>query len=314
MAKDIVKLVHHLVLVVFYLFETIVWAVIPLKWRPRKDVSDEIVLITGGGNGLGRKLAVEFAKLGAIVVSWDINQKGNEETKRLVEKVGGVAHVYTCDVSDRHRVYEVAKLVKAQVGTVTILINNAGIVIGKTMLNLEDDDIQKVFDINAVANFWTAKAFLPDMMKANHGHVVNMSSISGVFGVDLFPDYSSSKHALNGFDECLKLELIRNNLDGVHTTLVCPFLIRGGFFDGIYDGVVDILDTDYAIGEIMLAILTNAEVIYLPKFLYILALMRPIVSRKMLFHFQNFMADRSMASNVVIRKLNSTEEVRIKKS
>lgn len=127
-----------------------------------KDVSNETVLITGGASGLGRLLALRMAKLGATVVIWDLNTTGLEETTKMVEemrskkdKVGKCYH-YQVDISDRFKVYVAAERVKREVGDVTMLINNAGVVTGKRFLECTDEKIIKTFEVNALAHFWVS--------------------------------------------------------------------------------------------------------------------------------------------------------------
>lgn len=122
-----------------------------------KNIEDDVVLITGGGSGLGRSLAVTFARHGVKkIVLWDINDDGMKETKSLVEspKFNSKCWIYVCDVSDRHKVYEMASYVKRDVGTVTILVNNAGVVSGSNILDLKDEQIIRTFEINSLAHFW----------------------------------------------------------------------------------------------------------------------------------------------------------------
>ncbi|GBO10751.1 Short-chain dehydrogenase/reductase family 16C member 6 [Araneus ventricosus] len=121
--------------------------------KRRKDISGQIVLVTGAGNGIGRLLAVEFSKLRAVVVLIDINKNGMNETKNLMNPMAK-AFVYECDVSNRQKVYEVAKRIRAEVGKVDILVNNAGIVNGKRFLELSDDSIERIMQINTMAHFW----------------------------------------------------------------------------------------------------------------------------------------------------------------
>ena len=121
-------------------FLAIVQTIFPFL-KKRKNVKDEIVLITGAGSGIGQLMSIEFAKLGAIIVAWDINEQGLNKTKRLVELNGSKCYVYNVDVTDRQRVYEAAQNVKREVGDTYILINNAGIVIGKDLLQLKDEEI-----------------------------------------------------------------------------------------------------------------------------------------------------------------------------
>lgn len=94
----------------FTLLETLIFTLIP---KPRKNVAGEIVLITGAGSGLGRLLALKFARLGAVLVLWDVNEEGNEETCRMARDEGATrTYAYTCDCSRKEEVYRVADQVK----------------------------------------------------------------------------------------------------------------------------------------------------------------------------------------------------------
>ena len=119
-----------------------------------KDVSGEIVLVTGAGSGLGRLIALRFARLGSIVVCCDINKKGNEATVNEIKSLGCEAYGYIFDCSKREEVYSVAEEIRKNVGDVTILVNNAGIVTGKKFLDSPDHMVQKTFEVNTIAHFW----------------------------------------------------------------------------------------------------------------------------------------------------------------
>ena len=112
------------------------------------------MFLTGAGSGLGRLMALKFARLGATVVCVDINETSNDETVQKIKSEGFKAYGYKCDCSSREDIYRVAEFVKKQVGDVTMLINNAGIVSGKKFLETEDWMIQKSMDINTMAHFW----------------------------------------------------------------------------------------------------------------------------------------------------------------
>ncbi|KAG5337631.1 S16C6 reductase, partial [Acromyrmex heyeri] len=107
-------------------------------------------------------------------------------------------YAYKCNVADREEVLRVAKKVKDEVGDVTILINNAGIVFIKSFLNQSPDEIARVIDVNVTAHYWTLKAFLPNMIKKNHGHIVAISSIAAFFTSPYGTVYCPSKFAIKG--------------------------------------------------------------------------------------------------------------------
>jgi all-trans-retinol dehydrogenase (NAD+) len=269
-------------LCLYYVLEAIVLFLVPSRFR-RKDIHGQRVLITGAGSGLGRLMAHKFAQLGCTVVVVDVNQAGNEETATAVRKHGTLVHAYTCDLSRRDDVYRVAELVKADVGDIDILVNNAGIVSGHKILACPDALMQKTMDVNVNAHFWTVKSFLPAMISRNRGHIVTIASAAGLSGVNGLVDYCASKYAAVGFDEALRMELSVLGKDGVHTTVVCPYYINTGMFDGAstrFPALLPILDPEYVVDKIMDAVLTNQPVLCVPKLVYIIIALKNIFPAK----------------------------------
>ncbi|XP_041878497.1 epidermal retinol dehydrogenase 2 [Corvus kubaryi] len=270
-----------IVLLVYYLLESLVFLVVPKR---KKNVSGEIVLITGAGSGIGRLLAVKFASLGATLVLWDINQEGLNYTVRLAKENGaGRVHSYICDCSKRQDVYRVADQVKKEVGDVSILINNAGIVIGKRFLDSPDSLVEKTMEVNTMAHFWTYKAFLPAMIAANHGHLVSIASSAGLCGVSQLSDYCASKFAAVGFAESIDMEMRTLRKTGVKTTIVCPYVINTGMFDGVkakWPRVLPLLDADYVAEKIITAVRQNQEMLLIPRILYVLCFLKSFLSVK----------------------------------
>ncbi|KAH0619141.1 hypothetical protein JD844_018839 [Phrynosoma platyrhinos] len=178
-----------------------------IRWikKPReKTVRNEICLITGTASsvGVGRLFALEFARRGATLVLWDVDTKGNENTAREVRKLGAKAYTYTCDVSQRELVYATASCVRREVGDVTILINNAGIIAGMPILQCPDEQVERTMKTNCHAHFWTVKAFLPQMIKRGHGHIVTIAGSLGLFATGCLEQICNSfglKKALNAY-------------------------------------------------------------------------------------------------------------------
>ncbi|XP_008057506.1 epidermal retinol dehydrogenase 2 isoform X1 [Carlito syrichta] len=259
----------------YTVLEALVSTIIP---KPRKNVAGEIVLITGAGSGLGRLLALQFAHLGSVLVLWDVSKEGNEETCKLAQEAGARrVHAYICDCSQKEEVYRVADQVKKEVGDVSILINNAGIVTGRKFLDCPDELMEKSFDVNFKAHLWTYKAFLPAMIANNHGHLVCISSSAGLIGVNGLADYCASKFAALGFAESMFVETFAQKQRGVKTTIVCPFFIKTGMFEGCTTGcpsLLPILEPEYAVRKIIDAILREKLYLYMPKFLYFLVFLK----------------------------------------
>ncbi|XP_071496070.1 protein dhs-3-like isoform X2 [Diadema antillarum] len=268
---DILDLLWTIVLITFYNFIGFIKNVIPTSWHPHKDVSKDIVLITGGGMGLGRLMSLSFAKLGSTVVIWDINGETAKGVVKEIHDAGGKAYSYVVDCCESEAVYRAADKVRQDVGHVTILINNAGIVTGKKLLECPDRLIRKTMDLNINAHFWTLKSFLPHMLEKNHGHVVTIASLAGYLGVSGLVDYCASKFAAVGLDDALFNELHYTKKTGVKCTCVCPFYINTGMFDGVKakrNLLVDILEPEYVVKQIMTAVRTNRRTLILPKSLY----------------------------------------------
>ncbi|XDV17266.1 hypothetical protein PO909_023163 [Leuciscus waleckii] len=264
-----------------YTLEALVRLFVPVR---RKSVSGELVLVTGAGSGIGRLMAMEFARLDARLVLWDINENALKETARAIkEELGARAYTYTCDCSEREEVYRTANQVKREVGDVTILINNAGIVTGKKFMDSPDALVEKTMEVNSLAHFWMYKAFLPAMIAGNRGHLVSIASSAGLIGVNGLADYCASKFAAVGFAESMALELLASGCDGVKTTIVCPFFINTGMFDGAntkFPRLMPILEPEYAVRKIVDAVRRDQVYLYMPRSLYFAIALRNFLPTK----------------------------------
>ena len=181
------------------------------------------VLITGGTRGIGRLLAAGAVERGAEVTVWARN---NELGAQVADELG--VRFIPVDVSDAGAVAEAAR----ETGPIDVLVNNAGVIAGKSFVDLTEDDIRRTYEINALAPYWTTRAFLPGMIERNRGLVVNLASAAGLIGTTRMSDYSATKHAMVGFTEALRAEL-RAQRSAVRTLVVCPFYISTGMFDGV---------------------------------------------------------------------------------
>lgn len=106
-----------------------------------------------------------FAHTGCRVAIWDVNIDGLEVVAKEIEGAGGEAHPYKCNLRDRTEIYKVAKKLREEVGEVTLLVNNAGIVTGKKLLDTNDEEILATFDVNSLAHFWVCFCILQEPFK-----------------------------------------------------------------------------------------------------------------------------------------------------
>ncbi|XP_010003749.1 PREDICTED: epidermal retinol dehydrogenase 2-like, partial [Chaetura pelagica] len=129
----------------------------------------------------------------------------------------------------------------------------------------------------------TYKAFLPAMIASNHGHLVSLASLAGLVGVSRLSDYCASKFAAVGFAESIHLEMNNLGKTGVKTTIVCPFVINTGMFDGCkskWPSLLPLLDPEYVAEKIVTAIRQDQEILVLPRFGYLVMFLKSILPVK----------------------------------
>ncbi|XP_044007193.1 estradiol 17-beta-dehydrogenase 11-like, partial [Aphidius gifuensis] len=246
-----------------YIIEAFLLLIVPRRYKC-KSIQGEVALITGGAGGIGKLIAIKLAALGAHVVIWDINESGIQDVIDEIRSMKGKCSGYVCDISDKNEVYRVAKTVQIEIGNVTIVINNAGYIYGKTFMDIPDVEIEKTFKVNILSHYWINKSFLKEMMKDNHGHIVTIASIAGMLGTYNCTDYSATKFAAIGYHESLFTELNVHGYHGINMTLVCPYVINTGMFPNVTPRLIPALEPEYVAEEIVFGILTNKINVTLP--------------------------------------------------
>ncbi|NXK95569.1 RDHE2 dehydrogenase, partial [Formicarius rufipectus] len=269
---------------IYLIFENLI-CIFP---RCKKCFAGEIVLITGSANGIGRQIALKFAPLGVTLVLWDIDDEGNKETCTLAHQRGANrVFVYHCDVSSKEEVYEKADMVRKEVGDVTILINNAGIAIGKKFC---DTDFEKTFGTNFFSQVWTCRAFLPAMMASNHGHLVSIDSAGGLLGFYRMTDYCASKFAVLGMMEGINSELYEAGKHGIKTTIICPYFVNTALSRGFKSAkplLLPVYDPEYVACRIVDAVRKEKFYLVMPPTVYLIAF-KLFIPRKLVLLFQSY--------------------------
>jgi short-subunit dehydrogenase len=177
------------------------------------------IIVTGGGNGVGRKLVLKLLSKGAKVFAIDINEEALKETVVLSQNNPNL-YTYPVDISNREAVFAFAQKVIDEHHEVDALINNAGVI--QPFIHLKDLDmnrIERVMDINFYGTLNMIKAFLPYLLKRPEAHIVNVSSMGGFLPVPGQSVYGASKAAVKLLSEGLHSELIDTN---VHVSVVIP--------------------------------------------------------------------------------------------
>lgn len=203
----------------------------------RELEAGSVVVITGAGMGMGELYAHRAVASGAAGVAlWDINREQVERVAADIEKRGITARTYVVDVADQNAVAQAAEQTLADFGRVDVIVNNAGIVRGKRFWEHDAQrDIALTMQINALAPMWITRAFLPSIMNRGHrARILNIASAAGTLANPGMSVYASSKWAMIGWSESLRLELVADNHPQITVTTFCPSYISTGMFAGAH--------------------------------------------------------------------------------
>ncbi|GAB0095666.1 estradiol 17-beta-dehydrogenase 11 [Sergentomyia squamirostris] len=191
-----------------------------------KSLTEQLVLVTGGGNGLGRRICFELAKEKCKIVIADLDIAGAQKTVSDLQSLGIEARAYKVDVSNYQQVVDLRNKIIEDFGIVNILINNAGLLAKFSLMDGSPEDIQKVIDVNISSNFWTTRVFLKDMVVHKRGHIIGISSVFGLLPCGRLILYSTTKFAVRGFMASLNEEIRFNKLSKhIKTTCIYPQFI-----------------------------------------------------------------------------------------
>lgn len=232
------------------------------------QTTPRLIVITGAARGIGRLLATRFIQHGDRVAGLDIDASA---LSGVADDLGEGFHPFSVNLADPSDIATVFKSVQSELGPVDILINNAGIVAGKYLLEHSPEDIRRTFAINVESHFHTVQAVLPGMISRGSGHIVTIASAGGLAATSRLSAYSASKFAAVGFDDALRIELKKLG-HPIDTTLVAPFYINTGMFDGVrtrFSWLLPILDPDRVCTRIFNAIERKKRRLIMPPFVYL---------------------------------------------
>ena len=185
------------------------------------------IMITGAGSGLGRELALRWAREGCQLALADVNEAGLAETLKLVREAGGDGFIQRCDVRDYSQLTALAQACEERLGGIDVVINNAGVASGGFFneLSLEDWDWQIAINLMGVVK--GCKAFLP-LLQKSHGKIINIASMAALMQGPAMSNYNVAKAGVVALSESLLIEL-RDDQVGVH--VVCPSFFQTNLLD-----------------------------------------------------------------------------------
>jgi NAD(P)-dependent dehydrogenase (short-subunit alcohol dehydrogenase family) len=186
------------------------------------------IVITGGGSGLGRALALEFAREGCSVALLDRDGASAEAVSGEVEAAGGKALPFACDVTDPEAVQAASVAIQRGWRGVDVLINNAGIAGSGTVVDTPEEDWRRIMDVNLFGIVTVCRAFVPAMARAGSGHVINIASAAGFVSPPGVAAYNVSKAAVISLSETLRVELAAH---GLGVSVACPSFFRTNLLD-----------------------------------------------------------------------------------
>jgi 3-oxoacyl-[acyl-carrier protein] reductase len=209
------------------------------------ELNQKIALVTGGGQGIGRVIADNLAKMGAHTVLGDINLENAEKAAKNIRDNGGKATAVLLNVMDPVNVRQVFDLIGKEFKPLDILVNNAGITKDGLFIRMKEDDWDRVLAVNLKGSFLCGQQAAKQMMKQRSGSIVNIASIVGVMGNPGQANYSASKAGLIGLTKTMARELAPRNIT---VNAIAP-----GFIDTDMTRVLDDKIRDKLIEQIPLA-------------------------------------------------------------
>ncbi len=222
-------------------------------------IKGRTVMITGASSGIGKAAALKVGAAGGNVLLVARRRDLLEETRSEIERSGGVAHIYVCDLSDPAQIDQMAAEVLERHGHVDVLVNNAGRSIRREIGNSYDrfHDFQRTMQLNYFGAIKLIMGVLPSMMKQHRGQVINVSSIGAQAYPPRFAAYVASKSALEGFSRCMAPEVAHHGITvtNIHMPLVRTPMISP---TSIYDNF-PIIDADEAAEMVVEAILKRPQ-------------------------------------------------------
>lgn len=202
------------------------------------SLNGKVVLITGGARGIGKETALKFASLGSTVVAVDLNKELLDSLVFEVTQKGGSCMGVTCDVTNRSEVTALVESVERQYGRVDVLINNAGITADATLMKMDEDEWDRVVDVNLKGVYLCGQACARSMAETGGGVILNTSSVVGIYGNFGQTNYAATKWGVIGMTKTWAKELGKK---GIRVNAVAPGFIMTEMTEKMPENVLDMM-------------------------------------------------------------------------
>ncbi len=266
-----------------------------------KDLKNKKVLITGGARGIGKQIALEFARQGADIIICDsdksfFNKTEFKKNRKEIEDIGTSCYGFYLDVTKYENIVRERRSILDLVGKIDVLVNNAGVVFGGKFLEVPIEKHRLTYDVNTYGIINMLHVFLQDLIDQPTAHIVNISSASGFVPLPGGSTYASSKAAITSLSESLNIELKREGNQHVGMTIVCPGYVQTGMFDGVKGPIlVPILTPEKLAKKIVKAVQKNKRFVLEPTFIKFLPFIKGVFPQFVLDLFCHAMGvNRSM--------------------
>ncbi|MDC2984607.1 SDR family NAD(P)-dependent oxidoreductase [Candidatus Marinimicrobia bacterium] len=250
-----------------------------------KNFKNKNILVTGGARGLGKQIAVDFAKKGANIIICDLNdsffQKEHfDDNVKDITKHGVECLGYCLDVTDYKHIQDIKERIHSDIGKIDILVNNAGVVFGGNFLEIPIEKHRITYEVNTIGVINFLHVFLDDLINSSESHIINISSASGFTALPGGASYASSKSALTNLSESLRLELKKKKIHHVGMTIVCTAFINTGMFDGVEEPTfIPMLSQKKISKKIIKAVSKNKLFVIEPTFVKLIPIIKALFPR-----------------------------------
>ncbi|XP_058448211.1 uncharacterized oxidoreductase YoxD-like [Malaya genurostris] len=275
LVPQLVKLVYNVLLFVAKVIPLVGYLLLrKLVCKKMKDITGWNALVTGGANGLGRAIAIELAKHGCHVIIADLDEYNALRTVLELRYYGVKAVAYKTDVASPDQVQQLQRNIEYEMGPVDILVNNAGLVPFLVSDEYVPENLQRLVNVNILANFYTVNTFLPGMYVRQRGHIVSIVASSAFLPAGLMRHYTTTKYAMRGFMEELRDEIrLAGQTKFVKITTIFPFFLntRRELVDAIskmpYLSKFPLVDPEQAAKSIVRSIRLNKRKAFAPNWI-----------------------------------------------